>query len=170
MRSKLAGYALQLAGYAMVFLGLGVATAALFVAGFFPAAPLWIFIAVGVVLGAPLMLAGGWLYNRGRVLLGTPVEQVEAEHRAGTATFARLVLLVWLMGLWCAAPLFVRATGLANPNDAIVSLWVAVWMLAFTAGARWTTQPLWYAIERGFSSHPQRRSGGSPWRPPHVQK
>ncbi|MBN9122660.1 MAG: hypothetical protein J0I06_26520 [Planctomycetes bacterium] len=162
MRSKLVGAAAQLAGYALVFLSLGIVAAVFFAAGFFPAVPLWAFIAGAVALAAPLMLAGGRLHNRGRVLLGTPAERVEAEHREGTAAFARYLLLVLLMGLWCAAPLFVRGVGLANPNDRVVALWFGGWMLAFTVGARWTTVPLWQAVERRFPTRrpeePQQQS------------
>lgn len=147
MRSKLAGFALQLAGYALVFLGLGVAAAAFLVAGNFPATPLWAFLAGAVVLGAPLMLAGGLLYRRGLVRLGSPAEQVEAAHREEIVVFALFLGFLWLLGFLAAAPVFLWAIGLGKPNGAFVSAWFFGWVLVFGAARDWTTRPLWLAIE-----------------------
>jgi hypothetical protein len=149
MPPRLAGHALQLLGHALVFLGLAAAAAALFAAGNHPTVPTWAFAAVGVAVGTPVMIAGGRINNRGRALvLGLTPARAAREYRLQVVLLALYIAFLWLHGAWVAAPLFVRGTGLADPADSFVSVWVVAWMLLFCAGRDWITRPVWGAIER----------------------
>jgi hypothetical protein len=149
MPPKPAGHALQLLGDALVFLGLGVVTAAVFVAGSYPAVPLWVFVSGAVALGAPLMVAGGRIDSRGRgLVLGMSPERAAGEYRVQAVLMALYLGFLWLLGSLAAAPVFVRATGLAYPSDTFVLTWLVGWVLVFCAGREWVTRPLWRAIER----------------------
>src|SRR5262245_52074412 len=89
MAPKLAGHTRQLAGYALVFLGLAVATGILFASGRYPAVPMWEFVLAAVVLGAPLMIAGGRLNARGRgQVLGVSRECAAEEYRQQNVVLA----------------------------------------------------------------------------------
>jgi hypothetical protein len=149
MPPKLTGHALQLAGHGLVFLGLGVAAAAMFASGNHPAVPTWAFVAAGVGLGAPLMIAGGRIDSRGRgLVLGQSRELAAREYRQSTVLLALYLGFLWLLGSLCAVPVFFIAAGWVQPDGVFVKLWLAAWVLIFCAGRDWTSRPLWRAIER----------------------
>jgi hypothetical protein len=145
----LAGHVRQLFGYALVFLGLGVAAGVFLTAGRYPTVPLWWFVSVAVVLGAPLMIAGGRLNARGRgqVMDIMPESATEEYHRQNVLMAAYLGFIL-AQGFLVATPVLARGTGLVFPSDTFVSVWVVVSMLALCAGREWVTRPVWRAIER----------------------
>jgi hypothetical protein len=149
MKSRLAGHALQLLGYTLTFLGLGVVAAALFLAGNHPSVPLWVFLAAGAAIGAPLMIAGGRIDSRGRgrVLNQTP-EEAAAHYRQTTVLLALHLGMGFLLTAFVIAPLLLRATGWVHPSDDLTRIWIIGWLLALCATRDWTTRPLWRAIER----------------------
>lgn len=164
MRSKLAGHALQLLGYTLTFLGLGVAAAALFLAGNYPTVPLWVFLATGVAIGAPLMIMGGRIDSRGRgrVLDQSP-EEAAREYREKAVLMALHLALTGILTAFVIAPLIVRATGLAYPSDTFVKTWIIGWLLTLCASRDWVTRPLWRAIEgRVVNRWTTRTGGGKP--------
>jgi hypothetical protein len=149
MAPKLAGHALQLLGYALVFLGLAAAAVLLFASGRYPAAPMWAFVSGAVVCGAPMMIAGGRINSVGRgLVLGMSPGRAARQYRVQTVLMALYLGFLWLLGGLAAAPVFVRATGLAYPSDTFFSVWLAAWVLIFCGGRPWVTRPLWRAIER----------------------
>jgi hypothetical protein len=148
MRSKLAGHALQLLGYTLTFLGLGVAVVALFLAGNYPTVPLWVFLAAGVAVGAPLMIAGGRIdgRGRGRVLELSP-EEAAREYTEKTLLTALHLGLGFLLTALVIAPVLLQATGWVHPSDVFTKVWIIGWMLALCACRDWITRPLWRSIE-----------------------
>lgn len=149
MRSKLVGHAQQLLGYGLSFLGLGVAGAAFLVAGFFPAVPLWVFVAVGVAVGAPLMVVGGRVNSRGRGrVLGQTPEAAAREHREGTVAMAAFLGFLLALSFVAVLPVFAWAVGLGRPNGAFVAGWYVAWILVFGAARHWVTLPMWRWVER----------------------
>jgi len=149
MPPKLAGHALQLLGYSLTFLGLAVVVVALFAAGSYPGVSLWVFVSGGIVVGAPLMIAGGRIDSRGRELvLGMSPEEAVREYRQGVVLLAVYLAVLLLQGFWVAAPMFLCVFGLAQPGDPFVSVWIVTWVLLFCAGREWITRPLMRAAAR----------------------
>lgn len=149
MRSRLAGHARQLLGYALVFLGLAVVTAALFVAGNHPTIPLWVFVAGSTAIGAPLMIAGSRINARGRgLVLNQSPEQAAAQYRQTTALLALHLGMGLLLTAFVIAPLLLRATGWVHPGDVFTRVWITAWLFALCATRDWTTRPLWREIEK----------------------
>jgi hypothetical protein len=152
MARRLAGHGLQLLGYTLTFAGLGVAGTALLLAGNYPTVSLWVFVAVGVAVGAPLMVAGGRVDARGRgYVLGQSHEQAAAHHRRTTILMALHLGMGLLLTAFVIAPLLLRATDWAHPSDDLIRYWIIGWMLTLCATRYWTTRPLWRAIERRVS-------------------
>lgn len=149
MTSKLAGHGLQLLGHALVFLGLGVAAGALFVATSYPTVPLWAFVSGGTALGGPIMIVGGRINGRGRgIVIGMAPGDAAREYRVQTIVLALYLGFLWLHGAVVAAPLFVCWTGLVRPHDPFVLAWIVTSMLALCAGRDRISRPVWRAIER----------------------
>jgi hypothetical protein len=149
MRSRLAGHVRQLIGYALVFLGLAVVTAALFVAGSHPTIPLWVFVAGSTAIGAPLMIAGSRIDARGRgLVLDQSPEQAAAQYRQTTVLMAIHLGVGFLLTAFVIAPLLLRATGWIHPSDVFNRVWITGWLLILCATRNWTTRPLWRAIEK----------------------
>jgi hypothetical protein len=149
MSSKLAGHGLQLSGHLLCFGGLAAAAAVIFVAGNHPSIPMWWFAAGAAALGAPLMIAGGRINLRGRrLVLNQSPEEAAGDHFESTTLLALFLAFLWLHGLWIAAPMFLRATGLGHPSDAFVSVWIVGWTLTLCAARDWISNPIWQAIER----------------------
>lgn len=149
MAPRFAGHALQLLGYSLSFLGLAAVVLALLAAGRFPGVSLGVFVAGGVVVGAPLMIAGGRIDCRGRALvLGLSPEDAAREYRQGVVLLAVYLAILLGQGFWVAAPVFLCALGLARPGDPFVSVWVVAWMLLFCVGRGWITRPLMAAAAR----------------------
>lgn len=149
MRSKLAGHAQQLLGYSIVFLGLAVVTAALFVAGNYPTIPLWVFVAGSTVIEAPLMIAGGRIDARGRgLVLDQSPQQAATQYRQTTVLMALYLGMGVLLTAFVIAPLLLRATGWVHPSDTFVRVWIIGWLMTLCATRDWTTRPLWRVIER----------------------
>lgn len=149
MRSKLAGHGLQLAGYALTFLGLGAAAVVIAIAGNQPTIPFWAFVLGAMVIGAPLMIAGGRINSRGRmrVLDQTP-EQASREYQQGTRILAVYIGILLLQGFIVALPLFLRAAGFVLVSDPALTWWIAMTMFIFCAGRQWITRPLLKAATR----------------------
>jgi hypothetical protein len=149
MKTKLVGHTYQAAGYTLVFLGLGVAAAAMFLATTMPSVSFWVFAAAAVAIGAPLMVAGGRVNAVGRgMVLGRPSEDAARGYRRGTALLGVYLALLLLQGAWVAAPLALVAAGAVDPMDPLVSAWVVTWTFAFCVGRYWITRPLVCAAER----------------------
>ena len=191
MRSKLAGHAMELLGFALIFLGLGLATAVLFISGKHPEVPFWQFVVGALVVGVPTMIAGGRINSRGRGrVLGMSPESAAREYHEGNVLLAFYLGFVMLHGLFIAWPMFVCATGLLHPRDPFVRGWIVATMLILCAGRNWISRPLWLKIERRVRTRwkmppnpeatgPETRSGGDarPWlgsgtpqRPARVEK
>ena len=149
MAPKLAGHVLQLVGYALVFLGLGVAAAAMFLAASFHGVPFWVFVLAAVAFGAPLMVAGGRANSVGRgLVLGMPPGDAAREYRRGTVLLAVYLAVLLLQGAWVAAPLALCGAGLVDPSDPFVLTWVTAWTFVFCAGRYWITRPVMRAAEQ----------------------
>jgi hypothetical protein len=148
MRSKLAGHALQLLGYMLTFLGLGVSAAAFLLAGNYPTVPLWVFVTAAVVIGAPMMIAGGRIDGRGRGwVLGQSPERAAREYREKTVLMAFFLGFILAHSALVTAPLFARTAGLLNLSDAFIKVWLVGSLLILCAGRAWISRPLWQVIE-----------------------
>jgi hypothetical protein len=135
-------------GFALMFAGMGLAVACMFSAGMQPTIPLWEFVGAAVLLGAPLMIAGGRLAHQGSVPVGTPPEQAEATYQRETFRAAVAIGCMAIGGLLMAAPVFVMATGLVPWDPTFAVWWYGGWCVVGKLGSRRIFRPLFKAIEQ----------------------
>lgn len=145
---KLKGYALQLAGWALLFAGVVAGGAAFAAATAFPQVPLGWFVLGAVLAGAPLMAYGAGLIVRGRGLETGDPGAARKEHRDGTVLLGLSLGFSAALGLLLALPVLGAAVGLPFPNPRFMTAWCAAWFVALFVCEKWTTRPLWRALER----------------------
>lgn len=145
---KLKGRALQLFGWGLLIGGVAAGGAAFAAAAAFPQVPMGWFVLGAFALGGPLAAYGIRLQVRGRgVETGQP-EATEKEHRDGTVLLGLSLGFSAALGLPLVLPVLGAAVGLPFPNPLFMTAWCAAWFVALFVCEKWTTRPLWRALER----------------------
>lgn len=126
-------------GYGLQFLGLGLVVLAMFTATQNPVRPLWHFLLLGVLAGAPPIVWGARLLHQGR---GTGASY-------DRATLQMAILLVFALGCGSlvALPVWIMGLGWLPWDVRIMQGWLVAFILALALTHRWLRRWLFDSLE-----------------------